>query len=363
LIFGLIGITIAGYAQIIVQGKVFNNNTGLPVPGASVYLNNTTYGTFTNDEGRFTLGISNIFAGDLIVIAAGYEQLAYKLSLNNAEKKLFVFKLEVKEKRPGGFVPMMDAGRQHLLNIFKANFLGVTEEAESCSIMNPDAVYFIINKNIVYAYADTTLIINNKLLGYTIAFDLVEFYFDFNKFSPYCLGYSRYEEMEGSKKYVKRRKQNYYGSTMHFFRSLTNRELETEGFSIFEVKKSLEENDSVYTTSENSVTGKEPQPVIPLRPVNILFIDSVSNEYYLQFTNTLMVQFIKDPRRKHHYITEDINARNSSDFGFTAYIHLLEVKAELDARGFIRNPEAIQYSGFWEYEKLANRLPFNYMPD
>jgi hypothetical protein len=342
---------------------VLDKVTGLPVAGASIYLNNTTYATTTGEEGRFTLGINNIFAGDLIVIAAGYEQLAYKLSLNNAEKKLFVFKLEVKEKKPDAVVPLTEASRKRWLDVFKANFLGVTEEAENCSIMNPDAVYFIINKNTMYAYADTTLIINNKLLGYKIGFDLVEFYFNLNKFDAYCLGYSRYEEMEGGKKYVKRRKQNYYGSTMHFFRSLINKELAEEGFSMFEVKKMASKKDSATNTGQYLIINGAPVYVRPIIPIDILFIDSISNEYYLQFANKVMVQFVKTPRRKHYYITNDINERDSNDFGFTAYADLVTEKVELDPRGFTRDAMALVYSGFWDYEKLANQLPVNYMPE
>jgi CarboxypepD_reg-like domain len=342
-----------GYAEISIQGKVVNSNTGSPVDGASVYLNNTTYAATTNGEGRFTLTVTDIFTGDIIVSSAGYELLAYKLAVNDAYKKLYVFKLEVKEKKQDSLVIMNDATRQEWLGIFKANFLGITEEAENCRIMNLDAVYFIAGNNTVYAYADTSLIVTNKLLGYTIAFDLIEFYFDLNKIKAWCLGYTRYEEMDGSKKYIKRRKQNYYGSTLHFFRSLINRELETEGFSMFEVKNS----------AANSMPGGEAVSVIPIRPVNILFIDSISNEYYLQFSGQVMVQFVKSPGKKHNYLTNDLDQRGNNDFGFNAYINLVTDKAELDARGFIRNSLEISYSGFWNYEKLANQLPFNYTPE
>ncbi|NOT92974.1 carboxypeptidase-like regulatory domain-containing protein [Ferruginibacter sp.] len=361
-VFGFIWIMFTGNAQIIIQGKVLDNNSGLPVANARVYLNNTSHGTVTNSEGRFTLNISSVFSGELIVSSVGYQQVFYKLNINDADKKLYVFKLEVKEKILNGVLIISDTTRQLCLKVFKQNFLGITEEAEKCTIENLGAIYFTADSNTIYAYADTPLIITNKLLGYKITFDLIEFYFDVNKKNTSFSGFTRYEEMGDSKKWIKRRKQNYYGSTMHFYRSLINKNLETEGFSIFEIKKPEIKKDPV-DYAENLYMDEDTVLAIPIRSANILFIDTISNEYYLQFTNRVMVQFFKNTRLKHYYTIESESNRSYSNFGFTAFMDMLTDKVELDAKGIIRNPMAVVYNGFWLYEKIANQLPSNYQPD
>lgn len=168
--------------------------------------------------------------------------------------------------------------------------------------------------------------------------------------------------MEGSKKYIKRRKQNYYGSTKHFYRSLINKELDAEGFSMFKIKKLIDDKDS-GKNDRIPISDEEPILAMPIDAINILFIDNISNEYYLKFTNRIMVQFFRNPRRRHYYTSENINDRGSNDFNFTAYIDLLTDKVELDIKGIIRNPLAIVYNGFWKFEKLANQLPFDYQPE
>jgi hypothetical protein len=107
----------------------------------------------------------------------------------------------------------------------------------------------------------------------------------------------------------------------------------------------------------------EPVFAMPIRPINILFIDSISNEYYLQFTNRIMVQFDRTKRFKHYYVTEKFSPQSHNNYGFTAYIDLLTDKVELDTKGILRDPMAIAYNGFWMYEKMANQLPCNYNPN
>lgn len=47
-----------GFSQSVnfyISGTVFNKETNQPLPGASVFAQNTTFGTVTNAEGKFSL--------------------------------------------------------------------------------------------------------------------------------------------------------------------------------------------------------------------------------------------------------------------------------------------------------------------
>lgn len=61
-------------SQSIIQGKIIENDTGLPLPYANVYLKaNQNIGTISNLEGRFLLTVSKISRTDSLVISyVGY---------------------------------------------------------------------------------------------------------------------------------------------------------------------------------------------------------------------------------------------------------------------------------------------------
>lgn len=356
--------TLFAGAQISIKGRVLDGRSGTPVVNASVYLNNTSVGTVTNKQGEFLLNVKSIYTGELIVSSVGYHTLSYKLNQADADSSFFTFKLEIKESVMVGILVMSDAQRRQWLKIFKENFLGMTEEADNCIIENPDAVYFTAgeNKNSMYAYADTALVITNPMLGYKISFDLIEFSFDNSKNSTYFLGYSRYEEMGEKKRWIKLRKQNYFGSTMHFYRSLTADRLKQEGFSIFEVRRIETKEDSLSKLKKNTPPSGGYLMAAPVKPNQILERDSAADKFYLIATNQIMVQYNEIPHSR-YYLASKVLVRGLNRFGFTAYITLLSKKVEIDDNGIIHSPMAVVYDGFWVYEKLANQLPFNYQPE
>ena len=351
-------------AQIIIRGKVLDKNSGAAIVNASVYLNNTSAGTITGSNREFALNEKSVYTGELIISSVGYQPISYKVSSETADKTFFTFKLEIKESMLTGVLVMNDAQRKAWLKIFKENFLGITEEADNCIIENTDAVYFAAgeNKNSIYAYADTPLVIINKLLGYRISFDLMEFSYDKEKNSTYFLGYSRYDDMGDKKRWAKRRKQNYFGSTMHFYRSLVSGQLKAEGFSISRVKKQQANKDPAG--QKHLQTDKEGNYfiVIPIKESDILITDTVLGKYFVSAADQIMVKYNESPHSR-FYLSNKVLVRGLDRFGFTAYITLQDGKVEVDRDGIVFTPLAVIYDGFWVYEKLGNQVPFNYTPD
>jgi hypothetical protein len=337
---------------------VLDNATNLPIANASVYLNNTSLGAVTNTNGEFIFTVNSVYTGELIVSSVGYERIFYKLENKDVGNKSYIFKLEIKENVLKEVLVISDANRKAWLKIFTDNFLGMTEEADNCTIENLDAVYFTMgaDKNSIYAYADSPLVIKNQMMGYKISFDLVEFNFNSINRSTYFLGYTRYEDMGDKKKWIKNRKLNYYGSTMHFYRSLINKELKEQGFSVYEIVK------PDTSIAKTNTINSQMAVAYTVEAANILYIDSITNEYSLRFSNKLMVQYNKYPHTA-PYLSNKIFIRGVNPNGFTAYVNLLVDKVGLDTNGIILSPLSVVYDGFWIYEKLANQLPFNYQPN
>ena len=83
--------------HLLAQKKVFGKVTDVgdnPLIGVAVYLNNTSIGTTTDDEGEFELTLKD-GAYDLIVSYLGYETIRYALT-NEAGNKELVLKMKMK---------------------------------------------------------------------------------------------------------------------------------------------------------------------------------------------------------------------------------------------------------------------------
>lgn len=257
---------------------------------------------------------------------------------------------------------MNDAVRQAWMKTFRENFLGITQEADECKVENLSAVYFATgsSKNSFYAYADSPLVIINEMLGYKIYFDLVEFTFDKTNNRTSFLGYSRYEEMGNKRRWIKARRQNYYGSTMHFYRSLVANHLKQEKFAIFAINRQAQNADTAVKKT-TVATGKF-AVAVPVTTLDILDTDSAAGKFYLHSSRQLMVTYDETPHSK-FYLTRKVFVRGLNRFGFTAYLTFDTDRVEIDKQGIVFNPMQIIYDGFWTYERLANQLPFNYSPD
>lgn len=70
----------AGYAQETIKGSVSNASTGHPVPAVSVTVSESGEGTFTNDNGEFTLRTNKAFPMTLNFSSIGFESLTRKVN-------------------------------------------------------------------------------------------------------------------------------------------------------------------------------------------------------------------------------------------------------------------------------------------
>jgi hypothetical protein len=109
-------------------------------------------------------------------------------------------------------------------------------------------------------------------------------------------------------------------------------------------------------------TQVNPNSIEAISPLSFLFIDSISNEYYLKFSRDIIIQYNKTPHTV-EYLSAQGYVTGLSRKGFTASISLLADTVGIDSKGIIAEPLSIYYGGFWGYEKLANQLPLNYQPE
>lgn len=371
LLFFLYSSTIS-WAQFKVSGSVLNAGTGAPLAQASVYINNSTSGAVSNEKGEFEFMVKRPGFYEIVVSYVGFQTLVYKATIQDKDLRI-TFKLDPKPTALRNVVVLTDKTRQRWLKIFRDNFLGITAAAVRSKIENEDEVLFEVEENskAIMAFSNVPLIIVNKELGYRIHFQLESFYFHQQEGRTYFFGYTRYEELKERNKvparYIKNRINAYKGSSMHFFHSLIDNDLSEQGFALLRMQP-LERSD-VRAQQGNGMNtfrfgGDRMYVGAAVEVDSILKKDTNQTEgavYSMQWEGRLRIKYRFDPSGKSFLMRTQLLSDGIGK-GTTSYIDLLEKPLFLDKNGAMYNPMAIQLSGYWSYEKLANMLPINYRP-
>jgi len=410
--FLAIGVQIS--SQIRIKGKVLDEKDE-PLEGASVYLNNTTKGTTTDNLGEFELLIKE-GVYDLIVSFIGYQTLQYQIDTKKPNKP-FLFKTIPVTNMLDEIVlnkKYSAQDRAYFLSRFKKTFLGETELSEECAITNLDVIQFNFNRStrILEAFANEPIEIINKGLGYKISYNLVHYELTPTKIT--YQGYSKYEDLKGSKRKKRKWKKNrlvaYKGSKMHFIRSVLKDVFYEEGFIVDEyqripnpkrpsdsiiketrkylrtLNKNLYSNGAIQVSSNSDVTIKDKNGIVinkmkknPKRDSALAiirkarlkkFIDKklrenlVEKDFIIRTENFVRMKYDHLLYIKYMNEKEEDNFRpgpNRLNYQLTKLILLAE-SVILDKAGIFIGPLDVFTEGYWGYEKTANALPLDFTP-
>ncbi len=248
----LLLISLIGYTQNTITGKIIDAETKEPIYGASIYFDGTTIGTISNDSGKFQLTIKKESDVPLIISSLGYKSELIQLQ---KQLELGVIELEVdRESLEEVFLETDPWSREKKLNYFKEWLLGGDYTKKECKVLNEEDIKlrFSPSSQTLTAYSEKVLLIENKYLGYKINYQLMDFELKFNKrkitqynndtlieFHPnsfYYAGSSFFQKInkDTKRKHLKRREKIFLGSLTHFMRSLSNKKLKENNFKIFQ---------------------------------------------------------------------------------------------------------------------------------
>ena len=385
-------------AQVNIEGQVFFNNE--PLENVTIFLNNTTTGTTTNNNGEFSLELKNGFY-QLIISHVGFKTIKYDFDASTYTKPL-AFHLSEEEYVLGEVVvygTQNDDDWKYNFSVFFREFIGTSEFSQFCTILNPEVLFFEFDaqNNILTAEASEPLHIKNEALGYDIYYDLE--HFSVNKKVTNYSGYSYFEELEGrknkQKKWQKNRLKAYNGSPLHFFRSLLKNTTEKEGFIINQfARKKNEEIPSqeeiakarkLLTSSNAPINfsgnvdapknatdsalmilrkAKLPKYIDYLYKSNLTPSDIIhrqDNRSYLQFDDNLRVTYLKE-KEEEGYILRNVFSEPRKALPQTSNIIPFAKRFIIYPEGVLENPLDLMYEEYWSYEKLAHSLPLDYEP-
>jgi hypothetical protein len=387
--------TLTAYSQKILKGIVLDEEKNKPIPNASVFLNTTSFGTVTNNEGNFELTIPG-GKYDLIVSSIGYETHNQTVNADNISG-LITVKLKTKSQVMETVVvePYEKDGWQKWGKLFLESFIGTSANSFNCTIKNKDVIHFRNSKksNELSAFADEPLIIENKALGYTLKYQLETFTYNFKSNYLLYVGYPFFQPMKGNagkqKHWEKRRSEAYFGSMMHFMRSVYRNKINEEGFEVRPLQKiaNTEKQRVKQAYSSNMHTVKtangtnlithinkdtadyydrilRQEDYISIVGKNILTGDSIayavdSTTAGLEFKNYLLIIYKNKiaPIEYRQQLTKNGAAMMSQ-------IVLITGKpVDVEANGNYYDPTNLLSTGYWAWsEKIANMLPFDYSP-
>jgi hypothetical protein len=228
----------AGYTQII-KGTILDDSNHSIINFASIYISGTNVGTNSNQNGFFELNLLNHGSLPLTISALGY----YSVTLTDfsADKPLVVY-LKPKTFELNEVVisaKSISKEKKANLKLFRNEFLGITDNAHKCIIMNENDLIFNNDSSddTLKVFASKPIIILNNGLGYKITYylDKFEYYKDTRSFlyNGSCVFNEDLTDKLTEKRYFeKKRKSAFLGSRNHFFNSLWTNSLKSNGFFI-----------------------------------------------------------------------------------------------------------------------------------
>lgn len=250
LIIVFINLCSVSHSQII-KGTILDKQTKNPVAYAAVYFDGTSVASYTDANGSFRLDVKNNTSMPLTISALGY----YSISVNefSTERDILVYLepkvFEIKD------VSVNARGnpniRRENLAVFRREFLGRTKNAKECEIINEDDIRFMTSddKDTLRAVCLKPIFIVNKVLGYKITYYLNKFTYIKSLYLNQLIGNSLFDEdtipTSERQKLEARRDNAYFGSKMHFIRSLWEDDLVPGGYIIKNEKRQLSYRDLV----------------------------------------------------------------------------------------------------------------------
>jgi hypothetical protein len=386
LVLGLMLPVLAFAQDGVITGKVNSADLQMPLAKASVFLSNATYGTSTENDGTFALRGLKPGQYELVVSYVGYDSYHKTLMVGSEPIKLDI---EMHLKSIGLSEVSVSAHKFSKENyaMFLKYFLGTSDNARQCKILNPKVIDLNYRKNdkILEGHSDDFIIIENRALGYRLKYLLDKFKFDGVENIISIGGQPLYEDLKGNKsqiaKWKARREDTYYGSSMHFYRSLIKNDLEEQGFVMYRLIRrpnperppqpvivnridhfeairnydSLRRWQQLYNMKRFDETLIE-KPI----PFNaVLRTTDSTGVFAITFENNLYVVY----KRKHDTVIDNQLYRPlDMDDSMVSIVTLYKGYAFFDHNGVVMSGDNVLNEGAWARDKMPELLPVNYEP-
>jgi hypothetical protein len=357
------------------SGSVTDAATGKPIPAVSVFLNGTSKGTTTHDDGAFLLTGIRSGSYQLIISAVGYATFQTTIDTRALPSALNVtLKTRSTELTAVTVEPGNENGWKKWGKIFWDNFIGTTENASFCTIENKDALRFHYDRNIrkLTVSAVEPITIFNNALGYKIEYRLEAYSYELSTEAFSYHGYIFFREMipndsAQQQDWIAARRRVYMGSMRHFFRSLYSGRLREEGFVVaHEVKVPNKEKARVQAIYKQEAVRRGSIPGdTPFHYRKILR----QPDYYIRtlFNYDSLVAINPDQTQSFTFTGDFIVTYSNATLGIGSSSSTLKlvypVSLQIDENGSYLPVQTFFTKGIWaKTQTVCNLVPSDYIP-
>jgi hypothetical protein len=403
------------FAQYTIIGRVLNQADTKPVANASVFLSNTATGNKTAGNGTFTLENAKPGKYKLVISIVGFETYSETLIVGNSGINLHDITIFPKTIGLKEVTIRVDRNRDKYFNMFydrfKREFLGRSDAASECKILNPQVLAFDYDAeiNTLTVSSQGFLEIENDALGYKINYLLTNFRLNDYTNEVHYEGPVLFTEMTGTPAQVRHWLQNrrtaYEGSMMHFLRSVMNDRLEEEGFRAYQlavyanparppdsiIEAKIKKFERPYKGATAQVQGSQ-NLVFPGSRIDSLpfwrrvaklpkilqtlmhfplnkgdIISSTHEPGIFAFgcdSDKLLIMYDKDHRFTQIKQLTDLNnlnyVLNKYNNKELTLVNFTIPYAFFDVNGWVTDPNSLAINGVWSLDRVAELLPVNY---
>jgi hypothetical protein len=337
-----------------VEGRVEDARTGMPLPGAHVFISASMIGTATDTTGRFRLEGVPVGAKRLVVSMLGYEpkRLSLFLQADTTVSRTFSLVPTVLEAEEVVVEDERDDEWYDDLRTFKRLFIGTTPLARDCELLNPTVLRFDSSwwKGLE-ATATAPLRFRNEALGYRLRYTLKEF--DQSGTVVKWDGDPHFEELTPADsaeaaRWRTARRDAYRGSLRHFLRALLSDRVEAEGFRMQRLPRP-------HAFRHTSRADRFPVSR------DDLIVGQTDSTYLFRFRGRLEVTYRREPESR-GYLRWSRQHRRTRDVQ-TSWIELNDPPVNIDRVGEIVEPYGATVFGYFAYEqRISGLLPRGYRP-
>ncbi|MGC3947862.1 MAG: carboxypeptidase-like regulatory domain-containing protein [Chryseolinea sp.] len=345
--------SLSALSQTTISGTVTDATTRKPMPFASVYLNLTTIGVYSDDQGRFTLRNIPMGRHELVVSHVGYVTSQTTFDVRDSTEQTFNIKLVAVTLKEVSVIGKKDNRWKEQLKRFNVLFFGKNVQDRQCKILNPWVLEFSEDATGgLKATASSNLIIENLGLGYKISYQLKKFEFTASNYS--ILGVTWFQQISTYDTALvnlwnRERRKAYYGSVTHLLASITRKSLKEDGFNLYQ---DFTNNPDVVRKS--SLTPNLNRSISALDDKDLVDRGKNPNQYFLNLP----------PKTEVHYMKAKAIPTIYRDVAVPiSWIEITKGSVlEVSGSGIPMNPSVMMVSGAMSEPRIADLLPIDYDP-
>jgi hypothetical protein len=344
----------------VISGSVADDRNA-PIRGATIFLTGRMNITTSDASGNFSL--NNLGAGNysIVITMIGYKPVVKDITIYDQDIHL-TLQLEQQATLLKAVIVKPDKSRLKNLEVFKRAFLGESENASQCKILNSEILTFDYDKKAgtLTASTDDILKIKNQALGYQIKYVLLNFKYDENKNAVSYEGYPSFQELTGTTDEEAQWKINrqlaFLGSIHQFIRSVYAENCRANGFLVYKIKNRAPFD--LSNTNKNWVK-------IDYGQVSFDSLLTIKDEHskILNFSDALYVIYTKGKEQvgyqDKNYSLHGVYTDRWMPDGQVSIVNLFG-PVSIDDNGLFTPTTHLYFEGYMGWKKIADLVPYEY---